>query len=496
MRSLASFLIVSGLWLAGAHGANAEPGSSFDGPGFASFIPADVHDFASARDLQARMTEGSVTSVQLVERALARINALDRQGPGLKAVVEINPEALSIASALDQERAEGLIRGPLHGLPVLLKDNIDTADLMQTSSGSLALVGQPAVEDAPVVQHLRRAGAVLLGKANTSELAGFRDGNIPSGWSGRGGQVRNPLGLGLPVCGSSAGPAAALAAGFAALSVGTETNGSIVCPAHANGVVGLRPTLGLLSQAGIVPLSSRQDTPGPMARTVADAALLLGAMRDADERVDYLAQLDVDALKGKRLGYLKQRRDGSLTTAHPHFMRLAPVLEAAGATLVPLPMVIPDLRNEQMAVLSHDFKRELDRYLQGRPGLQVQSLADVIAFNRDNPGPEGYGQQWLEQAQALVLDEQAYQHAADRLRARSQRLLEGATGKHALDALIDLVDGGLRGLGAQAGYPGLMVPAGLDDAGLPVGLYFSGLPDTEASLLALGYGFEQAQGSR
>ncbi|QXH54278.1 amidase [Pseudomonas fakonensis] len=496
-------LIIAGLWLAGTQSAHAEPGSSFDGPGFASLIPPDANDFASARELQERMASGTVTSVQLVERGLARIDALDRQGPGLNAVVEINPDALAIAATLDQERAAGVVRGPLHGLPVLLKDNVDTADSMQTSSGSLALVGQPALEDAAVVQHLRQAGAVVLGKANGAELAGFRDWAIPLGWSGRGGQVRNPWGLDLPVCGSSAGPAAALAAGFAPLSVGTETNGSIICPAYANLVVGLRPTLGLLSQAGLVPLSSWQDTPGPMARSVSDVALLLGAMGPTDgpgvtasPSTDYLGQLDGDALQGKRLGYPLHRWDGSLTIEHPHFSRLAAVLEGAGATLVPIPMVIPNLFSEQLAVLSYDIKRELGRYLRARPGIEARSLADVIAHNRENPGPEGYGQQLLEDAQALEFDEPAYRRAADKLRGDSRMLLDNATAQHVLDALLDLPDGGLRGVGAQAGYPGLNVPAGLDEAGQPVGLYFSGLPFSEASLLSMGFAFEQALGTR
>ncbi|MFK0091797.1 amidase family protein [Pseudomonas sp. NPDC090592] len=503
MNRLASVLITSSLLLTTFQSAIANPGSSFDGPGFASLIPPDANDFASASELQARMINGTVTSVHLVQRALARIAVLDREGPSLNAVVEINPDALSIAGALDQERAAGKLRGPLHGLPVLLKDNIDTADMMQTSSGSLALIGQPAVEDAAVVQHLRRAGAVVLGKANGGELAGFRDWGIPPGWSGRGGQVRNPWGLHLPVCGSSAGPAAAVAAGFAPLSVGTETNGSIICPAHANLVAGLRPTLGLLSQAGLVPLSSWQDTAGPIARSVSDIALLLGAMREpAQQRtagaadgqhieVDYLANLDSGALLGKRLGYPLYRPDGSLTVDHPHFGRLAMVLEAAGATLVPIHMVIPSLFTEQMAVLSHDIKHELGRYLRARPGIEPQSLADVIAYNQKNPGAEGYGQQLLEHAQAQELDEPTYRLMADRLREESRRLLDSTTNQHVLDALLDLPDGDLRGVGAQAGYPGLNVPAGLDESGRPIGVYFSSLPWTEAALLSIGFAFEQ-----
>ncbi|WP_082476731.1 amidase family protein [Pseudomonas sp. Leaf58] len=503
MNKLASLLIFMSLGMASAQSATAKTGPFFDGPVFSSLIPPDENDFASARELQQRMANGEVTSVQLVERALARIRALDREGPNLHAVVEINPDALTIANTLDQERAVGRLRGPLHGLPILLKDNIDTGDSMQTSSGSLALIGQPAREDAAVVKRLRQAGAVVLGKANGGELAGFRDWGIPLGWSGRGGQVRNPWGLNLAVCGSSAGPAVAVAAGFVSLSVGTETNGSLICPAHANLVVGLRPTLGLVSQAGLVPLSSWQDTPGPMARTVTDIALLLGTMLEMDENtsraaggrhidVDYLAKLDANALLGRRLGYPRYRPDGSLTIDHPHFSRLASVLEQAGATLVPVHMVIPDLFEEQIAVINHDLKRELGRYLQGRAGIEAQSLMDIIAFNREHPGPEGYGQGLLEGAQAQDLDEPAYWLMAHKLRNVPREMFDSVTRRHVLDALLDLPDGDLRGAGAQAGYPGLHVPAGLDDSGQPVGMYFSGLPYTEVSLLTMGFAFEQA----
>lgn len=502
MKRMASVLIVTGFCWATALSAMPAP-DAFDGPGFESLIPPDINDFSSAWALQARMTDGTVTSVQLVERALARIRALDHEGPKLNAVVEINPDALAIAGSLDQERAGGLLRGPLHGLPVLLKDNIDTADAMQTSSGSLALIGPPALEDAVVVKRLRQAGAVVLGKASGGELAGFRDWGIPPGWSGRAGQVRNPWGLDLPVCGSSAGPAAAIAAGFAPLSVGTETNGSIICPAHANLVVGVRPTLGLLSQAGLVPLSSWQDTPGPMARTVTDVALLLGAMRETREStsltaegqhadVDYVAKLDINALLGKRLGYPHLRPDGSLTIDDPHFSRLAKVLEAVGATLVPVHLVIPNLFEEQMAVLNHGIKHELGIYLQGRPGMRVQRLSDVIAYNRENPVPEGYGQKLLEGAQAQELDDPAYWLIAHRLRNEARQVLDSAMRQQVLDALVDLPTGDLRGTGAQAGYPGLSVPAGLDEAGKPVGLYFLGLAWTEGALLSMGFAFEQS----
>ncbi|MNO86679.1 Glutamyl-tRNA(Gln) amidotransferase subunit A [compost metagenome] len=503
MNRFISCAFISGFVLASIGSIAAEPDSSFDGPGFESFIPPDVIDFSTVAELQSRMSDGSVTSMQLVQRALARIGAIDRNGPALNAVVEINPDALAIANDLDAERAEGRLRGPLHGVPVLVKDNIDTGDSMQTSSGSLALVGRPALQDAFVVQRLRQAGAIVLGKANASELAGFRDWGIPSGWSGRGGQVGNPWGTELPVCGSSAGSAAGLAAGYAPLAVGTETNGSIICPAYYNQVVGLRPTLGLLSQAGIVPLSSWQDTPGPMGRTVSDVALLLGAMQGNDERradtppapggvKDYHGKLNASSLLGKRLGYPLYRGDGSLTIDHPHFKILAGRLERAGATLLPVDMKIPPLFAEQMTVLNYGIKRDLAAYLQGRPGIEVRNLADLIAFNRNYPGEEGYGQQLLEDAQALDIGESAYWETANKLRDESRKVLDVAHHVHQLDAVIDLSGGQLQGVGAQAGYPGLQVSAGQDAARQPVGLYFLGLPWSEEVLLSMGFAFEQS----
>lgn len=474
--------------------------SAFDGPGFASLISPDANDFASINQLQVQLADRSLTSVQLVERALARIEALNHAGPKLNAVIENNPDALTIATALDVERDRGAVRGPLHGIPVLLKDNLDTADRMQTSAGSLALVGSPATRDAGVVQRLRQAGAVVLGKANLSEWAGFRDGNAPPGWSGRGGQTRNPLGLDFPTGGSSSGSAAGVAAGFVPIAVGTETNGSIIFPAYINGVVGMRPTHGLLSLSGVVPLVPRQDTPGPMARTVTDTALLLSAMQGSEteglielapEPVDYVAALDAASLQGKRLGYAQVRGDGSYALDDPHFLRLHDRLEAAGAELVPIALELPELFNEQFAVLIYDFKRELATYLQSRPGIEVRDLAQVIAFNQANAAAEQYGQGLLQVTQSSELSEDAYQVMATRLRAQSQETLDTALTEHSLDALIDFADGQLRGVGAQAGYPGLTVPAGLNTSGQPVGLYFSGSAWSDAELLRMAYAFEQ-----
>lgn len=476
----------------------------FDGPVFASAIAPDSNDFATIAELQALMAAGTVTSAELVTRALARIAALNQEGPQLRAVIETNPDALTIAETLDAERVSGEVRGRLHGIPVLIKDNIDSGDSMQTSAGSLALVGEPAPADAYLVQCLRAAGAVILGKANTSEWMGFRDFQAPMGWSGRGGQTQSALSEDLPVFGSSAGSAVAVSAGFVAAAVGTETNGSLVGPAFFSQVVGLRPTLGLLSSTGLVPLSSRQDTPGPMARTVTDAAALLDAMFGLDrptpapegaptEMIDYASGLDAAALDGTRLGYPSLSAQGTPMLDDPVFAALAARLEKAGATLVPIDFEFPDLFEAQLVVLSFDFKRELAQYLDNRPGIAVRTLADVIAFNEANPVPEAYGQALMVGAEALEFDEESYDTLADQLRSQSQVLIDNALVEHDLKALVELPVGRLSGFGAQAGYPGLTVPAGLDDDGTLKGLHFIGAQWSDQVLLSLGYAFEQSE---
>ncbi|WP_194789568.1 amidase family protein [Pseudomonas sp. UFMG81] len=482
---------------------NDASAADFDGPLFASVIEPDDNDFASIAQLQARLAEGPLTSVKLVKRCLARIAALNRRGPQLRAVIETNPDALHIAECLDTERARGVIRGPLHGIPVLLKDSIDTGDNLQTSAGSLALVGQPSPADAYLVQRLRAVGAIILGKANMSEWMGFRDWQAPYGWSSRGGQTQSALGKGWPVFGSSAGSAVAVCAGLAPVAVGTETNGSLMGPAYMNQVVGLRPTQGLISTSGLVPLSSRQDTPGPMARTVTDAALLLDAMFGLDRPepapagapdslIDYASGLDAQALKGARLGYPSVTAQGGAMIEDPAFALLARRLESAGAKLVPVDFVFPPLMQTQLAVLRFDFKRELAHYLAGRPGIGPKTLADVIAFNAANPSPEGHGQGLLESAQALMFNEPFYSLLADSLRNQSRALIDTALQAHDLEALVDLPMGNLMGYGAQAGYPGLMVPAGRDDEGMLAGLYLAGGQWRDRALLALGYAFEQS----
>ncbi|KFE47265.1 amidase family protein [Pseudomonas congelans] len=479
-----------------------QPDAPFDGPGFASIIENKAVYFDSSVRLQQRLSTGSLTSAELVKDFLQRIDTLNNRGPELNAVIETNPDALQIATQLDLERSSGKHRGPLHGIPVLLKDNIDTADQMQTTAGSLALVGQPAQYDAFVVQRLREAGAIIIGKANLSEWANFRGRGIPNGWSGRGGQTRNPYDLSADTRGSSSGSAVAVAAGLSPLAVGTETNGSIIQPASANGVVGLRPTLGLLSRAGVIPISSRQDTPGPMTRTVTDAAIMLTAMSGTDARdkatyqvpgnpVDYLGYLRKSALQGKRLGYPVKAPDGRLMDDDPAFVKIKRDLWAAGAILMPVD--VPTVhRYTEWQMLMYDFKRELAAYLQTRNGLSVRTLEDVIAFNVKNPARQGYNQQTLIDASGEPANQAAYFAEAAELRDSHRQLIDGLLQRNSLDALIDWSGNAFGSAGAIAGYPGINLPVGLDDHGLPRGLYFLSTAWEEAKLLSFAYALEQA----
>jgi amidase len=368
----------------------------------------------------------------------------------------------------------------------LLKDNIGTGDKMQTSAGSLALVGAPAPADAVVVERLRNAGAVILGKTNLTEWAALRDlfGGLPDGWSQRGGQTRSALGRDMVVSGSSSGSAVAVSAGFVALAVGTETSGSILSPALANRVVGMRPTLGLLSQAGLVPVSKRQDTAGPMARSVLDAALLLNVMAGAAQ-----VKLDAQALRGARLGYPVSDAQGVEGTA---LAGLAARLERAGATLVPVQLEYPQVF-ELTPLLLFDFKRELADYLALRPGIGVRNLTDVICFNSANPAEEGYRQSTLEEAEQLEIPEDVYQMATTRLREQCQQLIDAALLAHDLAAFVEFGASDLLIYAAAAGYPGLFVPSGLNDPSSPAGVNFTGSKGCDQQLLSLGYAFEQAR---
>lgn len=475
-------------------------------------------------DLQAGMSNGRFTARSLVEQYLARIQALD---PQVNAIVELNPDALTIADALDRERAAQGPRGLLHGIPILLKDNIDTADAMQTTSGSLALAGSIAPQDAFLVTQLRAAGAIILGKANLSEWANFRSTRSSSGWSSRGGQTRNPYALDRSPCGSSSGSAAAVAANFCAAAIGTETDGSIVCPSHANGIVGIKPTLGLVSRSGVIPIAHSQDTAGPMARTVADAAILLGAITGADPRdpetavsphpaaTDYTSFLDKNGLQGARIGVAR-----NFFGHHPDVDALMEqaiaAMKAQGAEIVD-PADLDSLEGfgeSEVTVLLYEFKADLNAYLATLgPDAPVKTMADVIAFNAANPAVMPYfGQERMLAAQEKgPLTESAYLEAlaANRQQAR-QEGIDKALQTHRLDAiiaptggpawLIDWVNGDHHGGGssspaAVAGYPSITVPMGFVQ-GLPVGISFIGGQYQEGVLIRLAYAFEQAVPAR
>jgi len=470
--------------------------------------------------LQESMRSGARTSHAICAAYLARIAELD---PKLHAVLETNPETLAIADRMDAERKAGHVRGPLHGIPVLIKDNIATNDRMMTTAGSLALAGGTAPRDANLVGRLRAAGAVIIGKTNLSEWANFRSSHSVSGWSGRGGQCRNPYATDRNPCGSSSGTGAAIAANFAAVGVGTETDGSIVCPSHANSLVGLKPTVGLVSRAGIIPIAHSQDTAGPMCRTVTDAALLLGVLAGADASdsataaapatiPDYTKALDPNGLKGARIGVARA------AFGSPEGDRLVTaaldVLKTQGATLID-PVEIPhvkDYGDQEFTVLLYEFKADLNTYLAGLGSAsRMKTLADLIAFNEQHKQTEMpyFGQETFTQAQEKgPLTDDAYVEALAHCRRLSRAEgVDVAFAKDKLDAivaptggpawLIDLVNGDCSGGGgnssiaAVAGYPTITVPVGYS-YGLPVGMSFIGKPWTETTLLKFAYAYEQA----
>ena len=481
-------------------------------------------DEMTVAQLQDTMVSGRYTARRLVELYTARINAIDRRGPALTSVIELNPEALSIAESLDAERKAGRVRGPLHGIPVLIKDNIDTGDRMMTTAGSLALQGSSAPRDAVVAAKLRAAGAVILGKTNLSEWANFRSTKSTSGWSGRGGQVRNPYALDRNPCGSSSGTGAAIAANLAAIGVGSETDGSIVCPSGANALVGIKPTVGLVSRTGIIPISHTQDTAGPMARTVTDAATLLAAMAGVDPAdpatvagrrpsTDYVSALKTDGLKGARIGIARKRYFGYSPATDRLIDAAIADMKAQGAVIVD-PADIPTasrLDDCEFEILLFEFKADLNKYLASRgAAAQVHSLKDLIAFNlreKDREMPF-FAQEILVMAEKKgPLTSAAYQKALTtcRVRARTQGI-DAVMTRLRLDAIVaptgspawltDLVNGD-HFLGASstpaavAGYPSITVPAGFA-YGLPVGVSFIGRAWSEARLIRLAYSYEQA----
>ena len=477
------------------------------------------------QEAQSRMTAGELTARQLTEMYLARIAEIDQSGPRLNSVIEINPDALEIADALDRERTERGPRSPLHGIPILIKDNIDTHDQMQTTAGSVALAGSIAAEDATVAAKLRAAGAVILGKTNLSEWANFRSTHSTSGWSSRGGQTRNPYALDRNPCGSSSGSGVAVAANLCAAAVGTETDGSIICPSNVNGIVGIKPTLGLVSRAGIIPIAHSQDTAGPMARTVADAAVLLAALAGPDPRdpatlnrngaltnaEGILRDLTADGLRGARIGVAR-----SYFGFDPRVDRIMEesirVIRESGAEIVdPVDLSSKkDLDQPEYEVLLYEFKADLNAYLAALgPDAPVHSLAEVIEFNErhaDRVMPY-FGQEIMVTAQERgpLTDERYLQALADCRRLARDEGIDKTLAEHRLDAIIApsggpawLTDylcrsssGGSSSTAAVAGTPNITVPAGYI-FGLPVGISFMGAAWSESSLIRYAYAFEQA----
>ena len=484
----------------------------------------DGLDEVTVAQLQEGLRTGRWTARSLAEQYLARIDAVDQKGPSLHTVIEANPDALTIADALDAERRAKGARGPLHGIPVLIKDNIDTADKMHTSAGSLALAASIAARDSFVAQRLREAGAVILGKTNLSEWANFRGRHSISGWSGRGGQCRNPYVLDRSPSGSSSGSAAATAANLCAVAVGTETDGSITSPASACSLVGIKPTVGLVSRAGIVPISHNQDTAGPLARCVADAAALLTALAASDPRdlatreagshaTDYTRGLDPDGLRGLRLGIARKRYTGNHRVVDQLFEAALAVLRDRGAVLVDnVDLTTEDhLKDAEQVVLEFDFKADLGAYLGALgAGAPVRSLADVIAFNKAHQAEELqlFGQEtMLASAARGKLTRPVYRRAlASCHRYARAEGIDLVVRRHRLDAIvcptsapprpIDFVDGdsGLADCttpAAVAGYPHVTVPMGYV-LGVPVGLSFFSRAWTEATLIRAAFGYEQA----
>ena len=485
-----------------------------------------IHE-ATIVDLQARMENDGLTSTALTSKYIDRIETIDSL---LHSVLEVNPDALEIAMALDEERRSSGPRGPLHGIPILLKDNIDTGDRMQTTAGSLALVGSRPAQDATVAERLRAAGAVILGKANLSEWANFRSTHSISGWSGRGGQCQNPYRIGHNPCGSSSGSAVAVSTNLVAASLGTETDGSIVCPSATCGIVGIKPTVGLVSRAGVIPIAHSQDTVGPMTRTVADGAALLGALTGLDQRdkattasaehftTDYTQFLDPKGLVGARIGVARERYFGYHTETDAVIEEAIAAMREAGAVIVDpanIPTATDDrVRESELTVLLYELKADMASYLAtrllDRADLpQSRTLADLMAFNRAFPDLElePFGQELFEMAwQKGDLNDPAYLDAL----ALGKRLagpegIDAVMDAYRLDALVaptgapawandpklgDRYVGGSSRPAAVAGYPLVTVPAGFVD-GLPVGITFMGRAWSEPTLIRLAYAYEQ-----
>ena len=476
--------------------------------------------------LREKLASGKYTSEQLVQLYLMRIEAIDKNGAQLNSVIEINPDAVAIAVTMDNEMKAGKSRGPLHGIPVLIKDNIDTADKMQTTAGSLAMVGNIASKDAFVVKKLREAGAIIIGKTNLSEWANFRSTQSCSGWSSRGGQTKNPYILDHNPCGSSAGSGAAVSANLCVVAVGTETDGSIVCPASVNGIVGIKPTVGLVSRSGIIPISKTQDTAGPMARTVTDAAILLGVIAaiDPDDDVtlesngkgqrDYMTFLDINALKGKRIG-IEKKPQGNNKYINALLEDAINLIKKQGAIIIEIDYIdkINALGQAEFEVLQYEFKDGLNSYL-ATANAKVKNLKAVIDFNTANEDKAMpyFKQETLESSNAKKgLDDKKYAEALTASFTGSKEILDAVFKNNKLDAIcgitmgpacsIDVMYGdrwggySLTSPAAASGYPHITVPCG-QVYDLPVGFSFYGTPYTEGDLIGLGYAYEQASKKR
>ncbi len=475
-------------------------------------------------ELQQKMAAGELTSRKITELYLQWIREVDQQGPTLRAVIELNPDALTIADQLDKERKAGRIRGLLHGIPMLVKDNIDTGDKMMTTAGSLALEGHHAAEDAFIIKKLRAAGAVLLGKTNLSEWANFRSSRSTSGWSSRGGQTRSPYVLDRNPSGSSAGSGAAVAANLCTIAIGTETDGSIVSPSSVNGIVGFKPTVGLWSRTGIIPISATQDTAGPMARTVKDAAILLSALTGIDEKdrvtlqqegkvkKDYSAYCEKDGLKGKKIGIEKSHLKGHEAVV-ALYQQAIETLKQQGAEVVEVDLLTPirELGGSEFTVLQYEFRDGLNKYLANVPNMK--SLADVISFNKqhEDRAMPYFKQETLESSEAKGgLDSKEYTDALSSSTS-ARKIIDDLMQKNRLDALVAVTTGpagctdlvlGNYGSGfsfsspaAKAGYPHITVPMGAVQ-GLPVGLSFVSGAYKEAELVSVAYSYEQASKKR
>lgn len=492
-------------------------------------VPEFELEEATIAGLQRDMVSGKRTARSITSAYLERIEAMDRKGPALRSVIETNPDALAIADDLDRERKQKGPRGPMHGIPVLVKDNIDTADRMTTTAGSYALEGSIPLRDSHVAQRLREAGAIILGKTNMSEWANFRSTHSSSGWSGRGGQARNPYVLDRNPCGSSSGSGAATSASFASVAIGTETDGSVVCPSSANGLVGIKPTLGLISRAGIIPIAHSQDTAGPMARTVTDAAILLTVLAGMDSRdsatalsaghsrPDYTTFLKADGLKGARIGVVRATYFGFNDSVDAMMLAAIDEMKRQGATIVD-PTDIPTTGkydDTELEVLLYEFKADLNAYLKSLgPKAPVKTMADIIAFNERDKDREMpfFAQELMVRSQAKgPLTEKKYRDAL----AKNHRLsraegIDAVMIKHKLDALIaptggpawvtdvingDHFTGGYSTASAVAGYPHITVPVGMA-FGLPVGMSIFGRAWSEPKLIRIAYSFEQATNHR